>query len=138
VLLIVNVASACGYTPQYEGLEALNKRYRDKGLRVLGFPCNDFGGQEPGTEAEIKTFCTTNFGVSFDMFSKVHVQGEKMDPLFDYLQSTETNPAYGAPIKWNFYKFLVGKDGEILGRFAHKAEPTSPEVAGAIEKALAT
>jgi glutathione peroxidase len=137
VLLIVNVASECGYTPQYKGLEELNKQYREKGLRVLGFPCNDFGAQEPGSEAEIKEFCTTKYGASFDMFSKVSVKGDATDPLFDYLQSEESNPKYGGAIKWNFYKVLVGKDGAIVGRFAHKAEPTGVEVKNAIEKALA-
>jgi glutathione peroxidase len=132
VLLVVNVASECGYTPQYTGLEALNKKYREKGLRVLGFPANEFGGQEPGTNAEIATFCTSKFDVTFDMFAKVVVKGEGIHPLFQWLTS-ET----GGDIKWNFYKFLVGKNGEILGRFAHKAEPESPEVVAAIEKALA-
>lgn len=137
VLLVVNVASECGYTPQYAGLEELNKAYREKGLRVLGFPANDFGAQEPGTEAEIKTFCTKNYGVTFDMFGKVRVKGEGMDPLFDFLQSKESNPKFGGPIKWNFGKFLIGKNGEILARFEHKVEPTSAEVKSAVEKALA-
>jgi glutathione peroxidase len=137
VLLVVNVASECGYTPQYAGLQALHEAYAGKGLRVLGFPANDFGAQEPGTEAEIKTFCTKNYGVTFDMFAKVSVKGEGMEPLFDYLQSAETNPRFGGAIKWNFGKFLIGKDGEILARFEHKVEPTSAEVKAAVEKAIA-
>jgi glutathione peroxidase len=134
VLLIVNVASECGYTPQYNGLEELHEKYGQKGLSVLGFPANDFGAQEPGTEAEIKQFCTTNYGVKFDMFAKVKVKGEGMSPLFDFLQ---TNSKFGGAIKWNFNKFLIGKDGAVIGRFEHKVEPTSPEVKAAIETALA-
>jgi glutathione peroxidase len=136
VLLVVNVASECGLTPQYTGLEELNKAYRDKGLRILGFPANEFGAQEPGSDDQIKTFCTTSYGVSFDMFSKVKVKGEGVDPLFDWLQNPETNPKFGGAIKWNFNKFLVGKNGEVLGRFEPKVEPTSGEVKQAIEGAL--
>lgn len=136
-LLIVNVASECGLTPQYDGLEALHEAYAGKGLSVLGFPANEFGAQEPGTEAEIKTFCTTKYGVKFDMFSKVKVKGPGIDPLFQFLTSTETNPTFGGDIKWNFNKFLVGKDGTLLGRFEPKVEPTSADVKAAIEKALA-
>ena len=136
VLLIVNVASACGYTPQYDGLEKLYEQYKDKGFAVLGFPANDFGAQEPGSNAEIETFCTTKFGVKFPMFSKVSVKGEGMDPLFDYLQSKETNPEFGGPIKWNFNKFLIGKNGEVIGRFEHKVDPLNPDMKAAIEKAL--
>lgn len=131
VLLIVNVASECGLTPQYKGLEALHTKYRERGLRVLGFPANEFGGQEPGSNAEIKTFCEKNYGVSFDMFGKVVVKGDGIDPLFAWL-TNET----GGEIKWNFGKFLVGKNGEILKRFEPKVEPESPEVAQAIEAAL--
>ena len=136
-LLIVNVASECGLTPQYDGLETLHEAYAGKGLSVLGFPANEFGAQEPGTEAEIKTFCTTKFGVKFDMFAKVKVKGPGIDPLFQFLTSAETNPKFGGDIKWNFNKFLVGKDGTLLGRFEPKVEPTSPDVKAAIEKALA-
>jgi glutathione peroxidase len=136
VLLVVNVASECGYTPQYTGLEALQKEFGAKGLRVLGFPANNFGAQEPGTNDQIKTFCTTKFGVTFDMFSKVSVQGEGMEPLFDFLQSEETNPKFGGAIKWNFNKFLIGKNGDVIGRFIHKVDPASAEVKGAIEAAL--
>jgi glutathione peroxidase len=138
VLLVVNVASECGYTPQYDGLEKLHEKYAAKGLRVLGFPANEFGGQEPGSDGDIQSFCTSKFGVKFDMFSKVKVNGEGMHPLFDWLQSAEANPEFGAPIKWNFYKFLVDRNGHVIGRFAHKVEPESAPVVEAIEKALAT
>jgi glutathione peroxidase len=137
VVLIVNVASACGYTPQYDALEKLHEKYASKGLRVLGFPSNDFGAQEPGTEAEIKTFCETKFGVKFDMFAKLHVTGEQMAPLYDWLQSAETNPKFSGPVPWNFNKFLIGGDGTVVGRFIHKVDPMSGEVRSAIEKALA-
>ncbi len=133
VLLVVNVASKCGLTPQYTALEALNQTYREKGLRVLGFPANEFGAQEPGTNEEIKSFCSTSYDVTFDMFAKLKVKGEGTDPLFQYL-SDET----GGVIKWNFNKFLIGKNGEILARFEPQVEPSSPEVKAAIEKALAS
>jgi glutathione peroxidase len=136
VMLIVNVASECGLTPQYDGLEKLHEEYASKGLAVLGFPANDFGAQEPGTDAQVSEFCRTKFGVKFDMFSKVSVLAAPKTPLFDFLQSTETNPKFGGPVKWNFNKFLVGKDGQIVGRFEPKVEPTSPEVKQAIESAL--
>lgn len=137
VLLVVNVASECGLTPQYAGLETLHEEYAKKGLAVLGFPANDFGAQEPGTDAQVEQFCSTKFGAKFDMFSKVAVKGEKTAPLFDWLQSADTNPAFGGAIKWNFNKFLVGKDGKVIGRFEPKVEPLAPEVKAAIEKALA-
>lgn len=136
-LLIVNVASECGLTPQYKGLEELHEAYAAKGLAILGFPANEFGAQEPGSNADINAFCKTKFGVNFDMFSKVVVKGEGIDPLFSLLTDKETNPKFAGEIKWNFNKFLVGKNGEILGRFEPKVEPTSPEVKQAIEKALA-
>ena len=138
VLLVVNVASECGLTPQYEGLEKLHEEYAKKGLAILGFPANDFGAQEPGTDAQIETFCSTKFGAKFDMFSKVAVKGEKIAPLFDWLQSPDTNPQFGGAIKWNFNKFLVDRDGKVIGRFEPKTEPLSPEVKNAIEKALAS
>ena len=131
VLLVVNVASECGLTPQYAGLEALNARFGDKGLRVLGFPANEFGAQEPGTNEQIAEFCSSKFGVKFDMFGKVVVKGEGIHPLFDWL-TKET----GGELKWNFGKFLIGKDGEILARFEPKVEPESAEITQAIEKAL--
>jgi glutathione peroxidase len=132
-LLIVNVASKCGLTPQYEGLEELNKEYGSQGLRVLGFPANEFGAQEPGSNDEIKTFCTSNYGVDFDMFSKIVVKGDGIHPLFDFL--TKSSPFPG-DIKWNFNKFLVDKHGNVVGRFEPQVEPTSPEVRAAIEKLL--
>lgn len=132
VLLVVNVASECGLTPQYKGLEALHEKYGAKGLRVLGFPANEFGAQEPGTNEQIATFCEKNYGVSFDMFSKVKVKGDGIDPLFAWL-TKET----GGDIKWNFGKFLIGKNGEILQRFEPDVEPESAELTAAIEKALA-
>src|SRR5690606_3405279 len=123
VLLVVNVASECGLTPQYAGLEALNKKYREKGLSVLGFPANEFGGQEPGSNEEIARFCTTKYDVSFDMFAKVVVKGDGIHPLFAWL-TKET----GGDIKWNFGKFLIGKDGQILARFEPTVEPSSSEI----------
>ena len=128
--MIVNVASRCGLTPQYEGLEKLHETYATKGFAVLGFPANEFGAQEPGTNEEIQAFCTSTYGVKFDMFSKVVVKGEGIHPLFDFLTK-----AKGGEIKWNFNKFLVGKDGKLVERFEPKVEPTSPEVISAIEKA---
>jgi glutathione peroxidase len=134
VLLVVNVASQCGYTPQYEGLEALYRKYKDRGLVVLGFPCNDFGSQEPGTEAEIKQFCTSRFNVTFPMFSKLHVKGPEQHPLYAALTGTDS-PAPG-PVKWNFGKFLIGKDGKILARWDSGTEPDDAKLTAAIEAAL--
>ena len=136
VTLIVNVASECGLTPQYKGLEELHEAYAAKGLSVLGFPANEFGAQEPGTDGQIKDFCTTSYGVKFDMFGKVKVKGPGIDPLFQFLTSPETNPGFSGDIKWNFNKFLVGKDGAVIARFEPPVEPTSADVKGAIEKAL--
>lgn len=136
VLLIVNVASACGLTPQYAGLERLHEAYAARGLSVLGFPANEFGAQEPGTNDQIKEFCSTRYGVKFDMFAKVKVKGADIAPLFQYLTGRETNQAFAGDIKWNFNKFLVGRDGSVLARFEPSVEPTSDEVKGAIEKAI--
>jgi len=136
VLLIVNVASECGYTSQYEQLQALHKKYADKGLAVLGIPCNDFGGQEPGTEAEIKTFCTKKYGVTFDLFSKIRIEGKEAAPLYRFLTSKDTNPKFGGKVTWNFEKFLVGRDGSVVARFASDAELGSPEFVATLEKAL--
>jgi glutathione peroxidase len=135
VLLIVNVASECGFTPQYTGLEATYKKYEAQGLTVLGFPCNQFGGQEPGSNAEIKKFCSTEFHVTFPMFEKIDVNGAHRHPLY-VLLAGEQSPFPGN-IGWNFTKFLVGRDGKILQRFDSKAAPESPAVVGAIEAALA-
>ena len=136
VLLIVNVASRCGNTPQYEGLQSLFDTYRERGLRVLGFPANNFGAQEPGTDEEIKEFCTATYGVTFDMFSKISVAGDDQHPLYAFLTSEEENPGFGGEITWNFTKFLVGRDGTVVARFAPKVKPLSEEVITALEKAL--
>jgi glutathione peroxidase len=137
VVLIVNTASECGYTYQYAGLQNLHRKYAAQGLRILGFPSNDFGQQEPGTNAEIQQFCKSNYGVEFDMFSKVQVLGRGKTPLFDYLTSSSTNPKFAGEIKWNFEKFLIGRDGQIIGRFPSAVEPESKEMTRAIESALA-
>lgn len=136
VLLIVNVASKCGYTKQYSSLEAIHQKYQDKGFTVLGFPCNQFGGQEPGSNEEIKQFCSSKFDVTFPLFDKIDVNGEKRHPLYTSLAGEKS--AFPGDIKWNFNKFLVGKDGKILKRFESKAAPDSPGVIEAIEAALAT
>lgn len=135
VLLVVNVASKCGYTPQYEGLQALHTKYKDKGFSVLGFPCNDFGGQEPGSAEEIKSFCSSKFNVTFPLFEKLHVKGAEQHPLYAAL----TGPASPVPgdVKWNFGKFLIGKKGEILKRWDSKTKPDDRELTDAIEAALA-
>ena len=135
VLLIVNVASKCGYTPQYKGLEALQKKYKDKGFTVLGFPCNDFGAQEPGSNSEIKEFCDKNYSVTFPLFDKLHVKGPEQHALYAAL--TGRNSPFPGDIKWNFNKFLISKDGKILKRFESKVTPESEEMAQAIEAALA-
>ena len=135
VLLVVNVASKCGYTPQYQALQATFKKYEDKGLVVLGFPCNQFKSQEPGTDAEIKEFCSSKFGVTFPMFDKLAVNGPERHPLYAQLAGT-TSP-YPGDIKWNFTKFLIGRDGTILARFEPANKPDSPAVTQAIEAALA-
>jgi glutathione peroxidase len=135
VLLIVNVASKCGFTPQYKGLEALHQKYKDNGFTVLGFPCNQFGGQEPGTNEEIKQFCSTKYSVTFPLFDKIEVNGDNRHPLYVALAG-EKSPFPGN-IKWNFNKFLIGKDGKILKRFESRATPESPEVTQAVEAALA-
>ena len=134
VLLLVNVASKCGFTRQYKGLEELHQSYKDKGLVVCGFPCNQFGGQEPGSESEIKEFCSTKFGVSFPMFSKIDVNGEYRHPLYESIIG-ENGPLKGN-VKWNFGKFLIGKDGVPLRRFEPRETPDSPKVISAIESAL--
>ncbi|NKE69277.1 glutathione peroxidase [Candidatus Manganitrophus noduliformans] len=126
-LLIVNTASACGYTPQYAGLEALHKKYQDRGFAVLGFPCNQFGKQEPGSEAEIQAFCKKNYGVTFPMFAKVDVNGDQAHPLFDYLKKALPGLLGTEPIKWNFTKFLIDKGGKPIERFAPATKPESIE-----------
>lgn len=134
-VLVVNVASKCGLTPQYEGLERLHESY--EGLAVLGFPCNQFGAQEPGTEAEIQAFCTSNYGVRFPMFAKLEVNGAGAHPLYQWLTAESTEPEGAGPIQWNFGKFLIGKDGKVLARFSPKVAPESPELVAAIERAVA-
>ncbi len=137
VLMIVNVASKCGYTSQYEGMEAIYKKYKDQGLIVLGFPANNFMGQEPGTEKEIKEFCSTKYGVTFPMFSKISVTGADQHPLYTLLTSKESNPEFGGDISWNFNKFLLDRSGKIVARFGSKDKPEGDAVTAAIEKLLA-
>ena len=135
VLLIVNVASKCGFTPQYEGLEALQKKYESQGFTVLGFPCNDFLSQEPGTPEEIKTFCSSKYNVTFPLFEKLHVKGKEQHPLYAAL--TGPGSPFPGSIKWNFGKFVIGRDGKIFKRFGTTDKPESPEVVAAIETAIA-
>jgi len=137
VVMIVNTASKCGLTPQYEGLQALYDKYKDQGMVILGFPANNFMGQEPGTEAEIKEFCTLKYKVTFPMFAKISVKGEDQHPLFNFLTNKATNPDYAGDISWNFNKFLVDRKGKVVARFEPKVKPDSPDVSTAIEKYLA-
>jgi glutathione peroxidase len=137
VLLIVNVASQCGATPQYKPLEALHEKYHDKGLAVLGFPCNQFGEQEPGSDDDVAQFCEKNYGVKFDMFSKIDVNGDKAAALFKQLTAKETFAKDAGPVKWNFEKFLVSKEGKVVARFRTSVDPGSEEVVKAIEAELA-
>ena len=137
VLLLVNVASHCGYTPQYDGLERVYKKYQGKGLEVMAFPANNFGAQEPGTNAEIKEFCVLKYNVTFPMFAKISVKGDDQHPLYAYLTAKESDPEFAGPITWNFNKFLIGRDGKILARFESKDEPESEKVTKTIENALA-
>ena len=135
VLLVVNVASKCGLTPQYKALEAIHQQYKDKGFTVLAFPCNQFGGQEPGSNDEIKQFCSSKYNVTFPLFDKIDVNGDNRHPLYVSLAGKDS--PYPGDIKWNFGKFLVGKDGKILKRFEPRTAPDAPEVKQAIEEALA-
>ena len=134
--LVVNVASRCGLTPQYTGLEELQKTYGERGLVVLGFPCNQFMGQEPGTEVEIKTFCSTTYGVTFPMFSKLDVNGPQRHPLYAWLTSQATEPEGPGDISWNFGKFVVDQEGNVVARFSPNVEPHDPAVVASIEKTL--
>ena len=136
VLLVVNVASKCGLTPQYAALEKLYDQYKDKGLVVLGFPANEFRGQEPGTNEQIKQFCTEKYDVSFPMFSKIVVKGDDIHPLYRFLTSKETNPEFGGEIAWNFNKFLVDRNGKVVGRFEPKVKPDDAAVVEKIEAEL--
>ena len=135
VILLVNVASKCGFTPQYSALESLYEKYKDQGFVILGFPANNFGAQEPGTNAEIKNFCSTKYNVTFPMFSKVSVKGDDTTPLYQYL-TQKANPAVVGEIKWNFTKFLVDRQGRVVGRFEPPVTPDSPQVVAAVEKLL--
>ncbi len=134
-ILVVNVASKCGLTPQYAALESLYRKYKDKGLVVVGFPCNDFAGQEPGTNEEIKQFCSTKYDVTFPLFDKLHVKGPEQHPLYAALTGKEAQ--FPGDVKWNFGKFLIGKDGKVLHRFEPQVKPDATEVTAAIEAALA-
>ncbi len=136
VLLIVNVASRCGLTPQYTALEKLYREYREEGFEVLGFPCNDFAGQEPEGEDAIKSFCSTSYDVTFPMFAKVKVLGDAKEPLFAYLTSQGTSPDGAGDISWNFAKFVIDRQGEVVARFSPRAAPDAPEGRAAIERAL--
>lgn len=135
VILVVNVASKCGFTPQYSALEAIYEKYKDQGFVILGFPANNFGAQEPGTNAEIKTFCSSKYNVTFPLYAKVSVKGDDQTPLYHYL-TTEANPSLAGDIKWNFTKFLVDRNGKVAQRFEPATKPDAPEVTAAIEKAL--
>ena len=135
-MLIVNVASKCGFTYQYETLEELYRNYKDRGLVILGFPSNDFLGQELDTNEEIKEFCSLNYGVSFPMFAKIHVRGRRIHPLYDYLTSKETNAGFDGRITWNSNKFLVDENGDVIARYGTKVEPDSELITQEIEQAL--
>ncbi|NEE04471.1 glutathione peroxidase [Phytoactinopolyspora halotolerans] len=135
-LLLVNVASKCGLTPQYEGLERLQQRYADRGFTVLGFPCNQFGGQEPGSAEEIETFCSTTYGVTFPLFEKADVNGENRQPLYVELTEAADGDGEAGDVQWNFEKFLVDAEGTVVGRFRPRTEPESDEVINAIEASL--
>ena len=136
VLLIVNTASKCGFTGQYAGLQALHDKYGPQGLVVMGFPSNDFLRQEPGSNEEIASFCEINYGVSFPMFSKISVKGGDQHPLYAYLTSEKSNPGFGGKISWNFNKFLISREGEIVNRFGSRTEPDDSELTAAIESEL--
>ena len=137
VVLVVNVASKCGLTPQYEQLQALHEKYSKKGLKVLGFPCNQFRRQEPGTADEIREFCRANYGVTFDLFAKINVNGEEACELYKHLTALDTKPTGAGEISWNFEKLLIGRNGEVVARFAPRTKPDAPEVVKMIEEELA-
>jgi glutathione peroxidase len=137
VVMIVNVASKCGLTPQYEQLQKIHEKYSEKGLSIIGFPCNQFGSQEPGTADEIQEFCRANFGVTFEMFAKISVNGEEACDLYKYLTALDTKPKGKGKIGWNFEKFIIGRNGEVLARFAPPTKPDDPEIVKLLEKELA-
>jgi len=136
VVMIINVASKCGYTPQYKGLEALYEKYKDKGFVILGFPANNFKSQEPGTNAEIKEFCTSKFAVTFPLFSKISVKGDDQAPLYKYLTALDVKPKGKGDVSWNFEKFLVDKDGKVIGRYKSAVTPEDKDLLATIEAAL--
>ena len=136
VMLLVNVASQCGYTYQYEGLEKLYEKYKDQGFVIAGFPANNFGGQEPGTNEEIGTFCRSKYGVRFPMYGKISVKGADMAPLYQFLTGKDANPKTAGEIQWNFTKFLVDRSGKVIQRFEPPVEPLSKELESAVEAAL--
>ena len=136
VVMIVNVASKCGFTPQYSALESLYRRYKDQGFVILGFPANNFMSQEPGTDGEIKQFCKNKYDVTFPMYSKISVKGEDQAPLYKYLTGSSTDPVAPGDIKWNFTKFVIGRDGQIAARYEPATKPDSPEVVNTIESEL--
>jgi len=138
VVLLVNVASKCGYTPQYSALESTYEKYKDRGFVIVGIPANNFGAQEPGSNQEIKTFCSSKFHVTFPMMAKVSVKGDDITPLYQFLTDKSSHPQSGGEIKWNFTKFLVGPDGRVIARFEPEITPDSPQVTSAIEEALAS
>jgi glutathione peroxidase len=136
VLLVVNVASKCGFTPQYKGLQKLYERFHERGFEILGFPSNDFGRQEPGTEEEIKTFCSTTYGVTFPLFSKIAVAGKEIHPLYAFLTGKETNPGFAGKITWNFNKFLLDRAGAVVYRFDSKDEPMGDKIPRCVTEIL--
>ncbi|HEX7696004.1 MAG TPA: glutathione peroxidase [Candidatus Acidoferrum sp.] len=138
VVLLVNVASKCGFTPQYSALESTYEKYKDRGFVIVGIPANNFGAQEPGSNQEIKTFCSSKYHVTFPMMAKVSVKGDDITPLYQFLTDKSSNPQSGGEIKWNFTKFLIGPDGRVITRFEPEITPDSPQVTSAIEEALAS
>ncbi len=138
VVLLVNVASKCGFTPQYSALESTYEKYKDRGFVIVGIPANNFGAQEPGSNQEIKTFCSSKYHVTFPMMAKVSVKGDDITPLYQFLTDKSSNPQSGGEIKWNFTKFLIGPDGRVITRFEPEITPDSPQLTSAIEEALAS
>ena len=137
VLLVVNVASECGLTPQYSDLQKLHEKYKGKGLSVMGFPCNQFGGQEPGSSKEISTFCTQEYGVTFDMFAKVEVNGDSACDFYKHLTALEAKPKGAGKVQWNFEKFVIGRNGEVVARFSPRTKPNDPQLLKVLEAELA-
>lgn len=136
VIIVVNTASECGFTPQFEGLEKLYQKYKDRGLVILGFPCNQFGKQEPGTASEIREFCQANYGVTFDMFSKIDVNGDQATDLYKFLKAQDTQPKGAGDVRWNFEKFILDQDGNLIARFGSRVKPDSDEFMAVVKKAI--